>query len=209
MMFTEGILRKRRRVPRSGCQSFMWEDVVSPNVKATTREFIVGDNRGIWLARAIRRQLETERWNRDNLSMISWSRACVNVSATHPHFSCHSSSRRRRVCTPCARRFRPSSSFFCLGAVCCPFLGTYGTWVADHGLVDFCTGDDDPREDGQRLNNEALVRARDCRQHLAREEYVAAPKRANITREDLDHIGFTAACPGCVSKLRAPARQAY
>ena len=39
-------------------------------VKATTGEFIVGDQRGSRLTRTVRRKLERDRWNRDSLSMV-------------------------------------------------------------------------------------------------------------------------------------------
>ena len=48
----------------------MWDDGIFLGVKGSTGEMIVGDKRGVWRTRSIRRKPEGERWSRENLKLI-------------------------------------------------------------------------------------------------------------------------------------------
>ena len=69
--FGEGVLWKRRReVGPLGKLTCMWEDGIFLGVKGSTGEMIIGDERGVWRTRTIRRKPEGERWSRKNLDKI-------------------------------------------------------------------------------------------------------------------------------------------
>ena len=70
--FGEGVLWKRKRGGGPlGKLTCMWEDGVFLGVKGSTAELIVGDRRGIFLTRTMRRKPEEERWSADNLELVS------------------------------------------------------------------------------------------------------------------------------------------
>ena len=48
----------------------MWEDGIFLGVKGSTGDMIVGDEKGVWRTRTIRRKPEGERWSRDFLEKI-------------------------------------------------------------------------------------------------------------------------------------------
>ena len=48
----------------------MWEDGIYLGMKGTTGEMIIGDKKGVWRTRTVRRKTLAERWTRDNLEMI-------------------------------------------------------------------------------------------------------------------------------------------
>ena len=50
---------------------------------------------------------------------------------------------------------------------------------------------------------------KDFRDKLEMEEHVSVPKRAYISREDIETFGFTARCLGCLSILNGTARHAH
>ena len=71
MEFGEGVWWKRRREGGPlGKLTSMWENGVFWGVKGTTGEIIVGDERGVWATRTVRRKPEEERWQRENLERI-------------------------------------------------------------------------------------------------------------------------------------------
>ena len=70
--FGEGVLWKRR--PEGGPLgklTCMWNDGIFLGVKGSTGELIVGDERGVWRTRTVRRKPESERWRRENIKMIA------------------------------------------------------------------------------------------------------------------------------------------
>ena len=70
--FGEGVLWKRR--PGGGPLgklTCMWDDGIFLGVKGSTGELIVGDERGIWRTRTVRRKPEGDRWRRDYIKMIA------------------------------------------------------------------------------------------------------------------------------------------
>jgi hypothetical protein len=69
--FAEGVLWKRRREGGPlGKLTCMWEDGIFLGVKGSTGEMIVGDEKGVWRTRSIRRKPEGERWSRENMGRI-------------------------------------------------------------------------------------------------------------------------------------------
>ena len=69
--FGEGIWWKRRREGGPlGKLTVMWEDGVFLGVKGSTGEVIVGDTKGVWVTRTVRRKPEDQRWSQKNLDMI-------------------------------------------------------------------------------------------------------------------------------------------
>ena len=67
----EGVLWKRRREGGPlGKLTCMWEDGSFLGVKGSTGEMIVGDEKGVWRTRTIRRKPEGERWSMENLEKI-------------------------------------------------------------------------------------------------------------------------------------------
>jgi hypothetical protein len=71
MEFGEGVLWKRRREGGPlGKLTCMWEDGIYLGMKGTTGEMIIGDKKGVWRTRTVRRKTLAERWTRDNLEMI-------------------------------------------------------------------------------------------------------------------------------------------
>lgn len=70
--FGEAVLWKRRPVGGPlGKLSLMWSDGVFLGVKGSTGELIVGDQRGVWKTRTVRRKPESERWKKENMEMVS------------------------------------------------------------------------------------------------------------------------------------------
>ena len=71
MEFGEGVLWKRRREGGPlGKLTCMWDDGVYLGVKGSTGEIIVGDQKGVWVTRTVKRKPEEERWQRSNMKMI-------------------------------------------------------------------------------------------------------------------------------------------
>ena len=71
MEFAEGVLWKRRREGGPlGKLTSMWEDGVFLGVKGSTGEIIVGNEKGVWVTRTVRRKPEEERWDRKNIEKI-------------------------------------------------------------------------------------------------------------------------------------------
>ena len=69
--FAEGVLWKRRREGGPlGKLTCMWEDGIFLGVKGSTGEMIVGDEKGVWRTRSIRRKPAGERWSRENMGRI-------------------------------------------------------------------------------------------------------------------------------------------
>ena len=69
--FMEAVPWKRRPIGGPlGKLSCMWSDGVFLGVKGSTGEFIVGDERGIWRTRTLRRRPKSERWGLQNLKMV-------------------------------------------------------------------------------------------------------------------------------------------
>ena len=48
----------------------MWKDGVLLGVKGSTGELIVGDERGVWKTRTVRRKTNGERWRAENAKMV-------------------------------------------------------------------------------------------------------------------------------------------
>ena len=48
----------------------MWEDGIYLGMKVGTGEIIVGNKKGVWRTRTVRRKLWDERWSRDYLELI-------------------------------------------------------------------------------------------------------------------------------------------
>ena len=40
-------------------------------MKGSTGEFMVGDGKGVWRTRSIKRKVESERWDRSNMGLIA------------------------------------------------------------------------------------------------------------------------------------------
>ena len=71
MEFGEAVLWKRRREGGPlGKLSCMWEDGVSLGVKGTTGELVVGDKKGVWRTRTVRRKTVEERWHPKSLELV-------------------------------------------------------------------------------------------------------------------------------------------
>ena len=71
MEFGEAILWKRRREGGPlGKLSCMWEDGIYLGVKGTTGEMIVGDKKGVWRTRTVRRKTLEERWDPKTLELV-------------------------------------------------------------------------------------------------------------------------------------------
>ena len=60
-----------------GKLSCMWEDGIYLGVKGTTGEMIVGDQKGVWRTRTVRRKTLAERWTRENLEMVGGRWRCA------------------------------------------------------------------------------------------------------------------------------------
>ena len=68
--------------------------------------------------------------------------------------------------------------------------------------------EDDEKMDGERLEGEVVLMDKDFWDKLEMEEHVSVPKRAYISREDIETFGFTARCLGCLSIPKGTAGQA-
>ena len=72
MEFGEGVLWKRKAEGGPlGKLTCLWDDGVFLGVKPTTGEIIVGDERGIWRTRTVRRKPENERWKKENIKKVA------------------------------------------------------------------------------------------------------------------------------------------
>ena len=40
-------------------------------IKGSTGEYIIGDGSGIWKTRTVRRKVESERWSRDHINLVT------------------------------------------------------------------------------------------------------------------------------------------
>ena len=87
--FGEKVLWRRKPINnRMGKLESMWEDGVYLGIKATTREIIIGNEKGIWKTRTARRRPFEERWCADNISMIGGvpgGRATTTIRWTGSH----------------------------------------------------------------------------------------------------------------------------
>ena len=71
MAFAEGILWKRKRSGGPlGELTCMWEDGIHLGVKATTAEVTLGNRKGVWLTRTVRRKSAKEKWDPSNLEIV-------------------------------------------------------------------------------------------------------------------------------------------
>ena len=71
MQFGEAVLWKRKREGGPlGKLACMWDDGIFLGVKGTTGEMIVGDKKGVWRTRTVRRKTAEERWNPETLELI-------------------------------------------------------------------------------------------------------------------------------------------
>ena len=69
--FGEGVLWKRRREGGPlGKLTCMWDDGIFLGVKGSTGEMIIGNKKGAWRTRTLRRKVAGERWTRENLELI-------------------------------------------------------------------------------------------------------------------------------------------
>ena len=69
MDFGEAVLWKRRREGGPlGKLSCMWEDGIFLGVKETT-DIFVGDKKGVWRTRTVRRKTTEERWHSQTLEL--------------------------------------------------------------------------------------------------------------------------------------------
>ena len=48
----------------------MWGDGIFLGVRGSTGEMVVGDQKGVWRTRTVRRKVESERWSQEGLKMI-------------------------------------------------------------------------------------------------------------------------------------------
>ena len=77
--FCEKVLWRRKPVnDKMGKLQCMWEDGVYLGIKALTGEIIVGNSKGVWRTRTVRRRPFEERWSPSNLSMIAGVPWCVH-----------------------------------------------------------------------------------------------------------------------------------
>ena len=73
--------------------------------------------------------------------------------------------------------------------------------------VPWRTSEGDPKADGEKPE---VIKLNPEQEHVEREIMKdAAPRRAYITKEDLNELGYTAKCPGCLAILRGTARQGH
>ena len=71
MEYAETVLWKRRRKEGPlGKLSCMWEDGIFLGVKGTTGEIIVGDKKGVWRTRTVRRKTIADRWHPKTLELV-------------------------------------------------------------------------------------------------------------------------------------------
>ena len=69
--FGEQVLWRRRPIGNQLAKlTCLWEDGVYLGVKGTSGEFIIGDKKGIWKTRTVRRRPEEDRWGAANLEMV-------------------------------------------------------------------------------------------------------------------------------------------
>ena len=69
--FGEGVHWKRRREGGPlGKLTCMWGDGIFLGVKGGTGEIIVGDEKGVWVTRTVRRKPLDERWSRENIGKV-------------------------------------------------------------------------------------------------------------------------------------------
>jgi hypothetical protein len=71
MEFGEKVLWRRRPVGgHLAKMSILWEDGMFLGVKGSSGEYIIGDPKGIWKTRTVRRRPDEEKWHRDNLQLV-------------------------------------------------------------------------------------------------------------------------------------------
>ena len=63
-------MERRREGGPLGKLACMWEDGVYLGIKGSTGEIMVGDGKGVWVTRTVRRKTLEERWDRKHLDMI-------------------------------------------------------------------------------------------------------------------------------------------
>ena len=65
---------------------------------------------------------------------------------------------------------------------------------------------DDPEGDGEDMGIGVTIMDREYRERVEREEHLPVPRRVYIQKQDLDRLGYTVGCPGCVSVIRGVGR---
>ena len=68
---------------------------------------------------------------------------------------------------------------------------------------------EDPEGDGEDMGTGVTIMDKEYRERLEGEENVPVPRRLYIQKQDLDRLGYTVGCPGCVSVIRGGARQQH
>ena len=66
-----------RRKPVGGHlakMTLLWEDGMFLGVKGSSGEYIIGDPKGIWKTRTVRRRPDEDKWHRDNLQLVGGPR---------------------------------------------------------------------------------------------------------------------------------------
>ena len=67
----------------------------------------------------------------------------------------------------------------------------------------------DEEGDGERMETGVKVMDKEYRERVVEEDHTPVPRRLYIQKADLEKVGYTAGCPGCISMLRGTARQAH
>ena len=79
------------------------------------------------------------------------------------------------------------------------------------GGVPWKTSDQDPSIDGEDMKMMVTVMDKEYRERVMAEAQILekAPRRFNITKQDLEKHGYTKGCPSCSAVLRKVARQSH
>lgn len=75
--------------------------------------------------------------------------------------------------------------------------------------VPWKTHPDDSNADGEDLKMDVTVMDAQYREVVSRNAMDNVPKSAQITKQDLEQLGYTVGCQGCVAILRGTARQTH
>ena len=69
--FGEKVLWRRKPVGNQLAKlTILWEDGIYLGIKGASGEFIIGDKKGVWKTRTVRRRPEEDRWGAENLEMV-------------------------------------------------------------------------------------------------------------------------------------------
>ena len=71
------------------------------------------------------------------------------------------------------------------------------------------THPDDSKADGEDLKMDVAIMDAQYREAVSRNAMDNVPKSAQITKQDLEQLGYTVGCQGCVAILRGAARQTH